>query len=250
MYEKTEGIVLREIEYKDADKLLTVLTREHGKITLKARGVRSGRSRSKAACQLLTFSEFTVSEKQGKYVITEATPKEMFPELRADLELLYLASYFAQVTDAVAQEEDASPELLSLLLNALYALAKLKKPQKMIKAVFELRLACIAGFMPDLRGCAVCGNVQPNRFNITQGLLQCAACRSDATDGIRMPVSAGSLAAMRYIAAADPKRLFSFTLSESALRELNDLTESYLTMRLERGFFTLDLYKSLFIEEK
>ena len=137
MYEKTEGIVLREIEYKDADKLLTVLTREHGKITLKARGVRSGRSRSKAACQLLTFSEFTVSEKQGKYVITEATPKEMFPELRADLELLYLASYFAQVTDAVAQEEDASPELLSLLLNALYALAKLKKPQKIIKAVFE-----------------------------------------------------------------------------------------------------------------
>ena len=104
MYEKTEGIVLRETEYKDADKLLTVLTREHGKMTLRARGVKSGRSRSKAACQLLTFSEFTVSEKQGRYTVTEAVAKEMFPELREDIELLYLASYFAQVTDAVAQE--------------------------------------------------------------------------------------------------------------------------------------------------
>ena len=247
MYEKTEGIVLRETEYKDSDKLLTVLTREHGKLTLRARGVKSGRSWSRAACQLLTYSEFTVSEKQGKYTITEAAAKEMFPELREDIELLYLASYFAQVTDAVAQEEDAAPELLSLLLNALYALAKLKKSQKLVKAVFELRLACIAGFLPDLRGCAVCGNPNPNRFNVTQGILQCAECRNDATDGIRMPVSEGSLAAMRYIASADPKRLFAFTLSDGALQGLNGLTESYLTMRLERGFFTLDLYKSLFL---
>ena len=247
MYEKTEGIVLRETEYKDADKLLTVLTREHGKITVKARGVKSGRSRSKAACQLLTYSEFTLLEKQGRYVITEAVPKEMFSELRTDIELLYLASYFAQVTEAVAQEEDASPELLSLLLNALYALAKLKKPQKLVKAVFELRLACITGFLPDLRGCAVCGNPSPDRFNITQGVLQCATCGNESTDGIRMPVSPGMLAAMRYIASADAKRLFSFTLSDTALTELNGLTESYLSMRLERGFFTLDLYKSLFL---
>lgn len=247
MYEKTEGIVLRETEYRDADKLLTVLTREHGKITVKARGVKSGRSRSKAACQLLTYSEFTLLEKQGRYVITEAVPKEMFSELRTDIELLYLASYFAQVTEAVAQEEDASPELLSLLLNALYALAKLKKPQKLVKAVFELRLACIAGFLPDLRGCAVCGNPSPDRFNITQGVLQCASCGNESTAGIRMPVSPGTLEAMRYIASADAKRLFSFTLSDTALTELNGLTESYLSMRLERGFFTLDLYKSLFL---
>lgn len=247
MYEKTEGIVLRETEYKDADKLLTVLTREHGKITVKARGVKSGRSRSKAACQLLTYSEFTLLEKQGRYVITEAVPKEMFSELRTDIELLYLASYFAQVTEAVAQEEDASPELLSLLLNALYALAKLKKPQKLVKAVFELRLACIAGFLPDLRGCAVCGSPSPDRFNITQGVLQCASCGNESTAGIRMPVSPGTLEAMRYIASADAKRLFSFTLSDTALTELNGLTESYLSMRLERGFFTLDLYKSLFL---
>ena len=65
-----------------------------------------------------------------------------------------------------------------------------------------------------------------------------------------MPVGAGTLAAMRFIAVGDPKRLFSFKLSDPSLRELNDIAESYLTMRLERGFYTLDLYKSLFLEEK
>ncbi len=247
MYIKTNGIVLREIEYKDSDKLLTVLTQELGKRTFRARGVKSSRSRLKSACQLLAYSEFTVLETHDRYVITEAVTREMFPELRENIELLSLASYFVQLTDAVAQEGDEATELLSLLLNALYALAKLKRPQALVKAVFELRLACISGFLPDLRGCAVCGREDSDRFNITQGVLQCSGCSSGELEGIRMPVSAGTLAAMRFIAEGDPKRLFSFRLSEQSLRELNDITESYLSMRLERGFFTLDLYKSLFI---
>ena len=247
MYIKTNGIVLREVEYKDNDKLLTVLTQELGKRTFRARGVKSSRSRMRSACQLLAYSEFTVLETRDRYVITEAVTKEMFPELRTDIELLYLASYFVQLTDAVAQEGDEMPELLSLLLNALYALAKLKRPQALVKAVFELRLACISGFLPDLRGCAVCGREDSDRFNITQGVLQCATCQSPELEGIRMPVGPGTLAAMRFIAAGDPKRLFSFQLSEASLRELNSITESYLTMRLERGFYTLDSYKSLFL---
>lgn len=247
MYMKTEGIVLREVEYQDADKLLTVLTREYGKLTVRVHGAKSARSRHKTACQLLAYSEYTLLQRQERYVLTEATCIEMFAQLRNDLELLSLASYFAQVTEAVAQEDDPLPELLSLLLNALYALSRLKLPQATVKAVFELRLACISGFLPDLRGCAVCGKPDCDRFNITQGVLQCAACTSAATDGIRMPVSAGTLAALRYIASAEPKKLFSFRLSEASLRELNGIAESYLLMRLERGFSTLDFYKSLFI---
>lgn len=249
MYIKTEGIVLRQTEYKDNDKLLTVLTKELGKITVKARGAKSGRSKLKASCQIMAFSEFTLLEYQGRYVLTEAVTKELFSNLQTDLELLYLASYFLQVTECAAPEEDPSEELLSLLLNSLYALSKLKKPQKLVKAVFELRLCCIAGFQPDLRGCMVCGNLQPDRFNITQGALQCAACRNESTDGIRMPVSTGTLSALRYICFADAKKLFSFILSDDAMLELCNIAESYLCVRLERGFYTLDFYKSLFFEE-
>lgn len=250
MYEKTNGIVLRETDYKDKDKILTLLTAEHGKITVKARGVKGTHSKSKAACQLLAYSEFNLYEQQGRYTATETVTREIFPELRNDIELLSLASYFAQVADVVAQENDPAPELLSLLLNALYALAKLKKPQRLVKAVFELRIACISGFLPDLRGCALCGNTAPDRFNISQGFLQCATCNSEEARGIRMPIGTGTLQAMRYICSCDSRKLFSFQLGEVSVRELAQITESYLSMRLERGFYTLDFYKSLFFEEQ
>ena len=72
MYLKTEGLVLRETEYLDAYKLLTVLTKDHGLLTFRARGVRSKSSRLKSGCQLLAYSEFTVFESHGKYRIYEA----------------------------------------------------------------------------------------------------------------------------------------------------------------------------------
>ena len=141
MYIKTDGIVLREVAYQDSDKLLTVLTREYGKLTVRARGVRSSRSRSKAACQLLAYSEFTLLERGGRYVVTEATAKEMFPELRNDLELLSLASYFAQAADVLSPEGEENPPFVSLLLNALYALGRLGLPQKLVKRN-DLNLSC------------------------------------------------------------------------------------------------------------
>ena len=247
MYIKTNGIVLRETEYKDADKLLTVLTQERGKLTVRAHGVKSARSKLRPACQLLAYSEFTLLERGERFVVTEATLLELFPELQTDIELLALASYFVQITETVAQEEDPLPELLSLLLNALYALARLHLPQNLVKAVFELRLCCIAGFAPDLRGCCVCGRADCDRFNISQGTLQCASCRSEGMGDIRMPLSPGGLAALRYVAGAPAKKLFSFRVSDGALRELAQLAEGYLCMRLERGFYTLDFYKSLFL---
>ncbi|MDR0890110.1 MAG: DNA repair protein RecO [Oscillospiraceae bacterium] len=248
MHLKTQAIVLRETQYNDNDKLLTILTRHYGKMTVKARGVKSRASKLKASCQLLAFSEFTLLEHRDRYIITEADTIAMFSELRSDLELLSLASYFSQVTELLSQEDDPDPALLSLLLCALHALCRNKQPQSLIKAGFELRLACLAGYLPDLRGCAVCGKRDADRFNITRGALECASCAAE--QGIRLPLSAGTLEAMRYVCAAPIEKLFSFRLSAASLAELSGIAEAYLCTRLERGFYTLDFYKSLFITEK
>ena len=231
MYLKTQGLVLREVAYKDTDKLLTVLTRDYGKMTLKARGVRRSGSPLKASCQLLACGEFTIFEYRGMSTINEAQTVELFPELRTDLEVL-------------SQEDDPNPALLSLTLNALYALGKLRKPQGLVKAVFELRAACLAGYTPDLEGCRSCGNPEPDRFDLEGGCLECAHCRSG--DGTFVAVTPGILAAMRHVAACPASRLFSFCLGEETLRAFGSLTERYLSTQLERGFSTLDFYKSLF----
>lgn len=246
MYFTTDGVVLRETAYRDADKLLTVLTSDRGQLTLRARGVRSGRSKLKPSCQLLAYSEFTVFENRGKMVVNEAEPKRLFVSLRTDLELLSLSSYFAQMAELLSQEDCPSPRLLQLLLQSFYALDTLKRPQTLVKAVFELRAACLSGYMPDLSGCAVCGNETPAYFNVSSGRLLCEGC-DDGSDGLRMPVTPGTLAAMRHI--VDGERPFSFRLGAENMRALSDLTETYLVTQLERGFSTLDFYKSL-IQDK
>ena len=247
MYMTIQAMVLRVTDYNDRDALLTLLTESTGKLTVKARGLRRKNSPLTATCQLLAYGEFTLFEYRGQFTINEAQSLELFTPLRRDLTKLALGTYFAQAAEVLSQEDSPNGELLSLVLNCLFALTKLKLPEKQIKAVFELRAACLSGYTPDLFGCHICGSQEPQRFDLSAGQLECGTCRSRESNGIRMPVTASILEAMRYICLCDPKRLFSFQLSETALDQLASLTEAYLCTQLERGFTTLDFYKSLWI---
>lgn len=247
MYMTIQAVVLRVTDYNDRDALLTLLTRSHGKLTVKARGLRRKNSPLIAPCQLLAYGEFTLFEYRGQYTVNEAHSLELFTPLRRDLTKLSLGTYFAQAAEVLSQEDLPSPELQSLLLNCLFALSKLDLPESQIKAVFELRAACLSGYTPDLFGCHICGNQNPERFDLSAGQLECAGCRSRESNGIRMPVTPSILEAMRYICLCDPKKLFSFQIGEETLQQLSALTEAYLTTQLERGFSTLDFYKSLLI---
>lgn len=248
MYLTIQGLVLRVTPYNDKDALLTVLSREHGKLTVKARGLYRKNSPLVAPCQLLAYGEFTLFEYRGYYTINEAHSIELFHNLRKDLQKLALGTYFAQVADVVSQEDMPSAELQTLVLNCLYALDKLSIPEKLVKTVFELRCACLAGYMPNLTGCYSCGNPLPDRFNIGEGRLECGACRSADSDGLRMPVTPGVLDAMRYICYCDPKKLFAFRTGETSVDGLSQLSEAYLATQLERGFSTLDFYKTLLLQ--
>ena len=245
MYQNVQALVLRVTEYGEYDGILTLLTPQYGKITAKARGLRRKKSPLIAQCQLLAYAEFTLFEQRGIYVITEATTIDLFHELRRDLTRLSLGTYFAQAAEVICQEDLPNPELQSLVLNCLFALSKLGENEAKVKAVFELRAACIAGYYPDLSGCQSCGNDFPDRFDLSAGMLECTSCRSMESGGIRMPLEPGILQAMRYITECDSRRLFAFFLPQEGLEKLTSVTEAYLTTQLERGFSTLDFYKSL-----
>jgi len=247
MHITTKALVLRGVDYKESDKILTLFTAEMGKITASARGCRKKGSPIAAGCQLLCWSEMVLYEYQGRWLVKEAVTEREFRGVREDLEKLALACYLSEVTETLALDEMPGPELLSLILNSLHALEKLNKPHPLVKAAFELKAMCLAGYEPLLDGCSVCGEeiAQDPRFHLREGVLHCAPCRGELGEGISMPLDDGALQAMRHVAWGDPKRLFSVALSEDSLKKFADVSEAYLHTQLERGFHTLDFYKSI-----
>ena len=171
---------------------------------------------------------------------------EIFNGLRKDLLKLSLGTYFAQVTEIISQEDIPNPELLSTLLNCLYMLSTKDISLSLVKAVFELRVACIAGYTPDLNACG-CGSGTTELFDVSEGCVVCVRCAKYRESGIRMPVAPGVLESMRYISMCESKRLFSFKIGNETADELSQVTEVYLATQLERCFSTLDFYKTLLI---
>ncbi len=244
----TRGLVLREVNYKESDKILTVLAEGQGKRTVKAAGCRRKNSGVSAASQLLVYSEMTWFDYQGRLTLKEADTLCEFRGVREDLSKLALGSYFAECAEAVSEEGNDTPGLLSLVLNSLYALDKLHRPLELVKAAFEVKLCCLAGYEPLLDACAVCGRPEPEdpRLNLSEGVLHCEGCRGELEDvGISLPLDTAALAALRYVVYGDPKRLFSFRLEGESMDRFAGAAEGFLLTQLERGFRTLDFYKGL-----
>lgn len=174
----TQGLVLREVNYKESDKILTVLTQDMGKLTISARGSRKKGGGISAAAQMLVWSEMTLYEYRQRWSLKEAVTNREFRGVREDLESYALACYFAEIIDQLAPEQLPVPELLALILNALYALENLDRPPALIKAAFELRAMCLAGYEPMVDCCAICGNPNPSQpcFHLREGVLHCKTC--------------------------------------------------------------------------
>ena len=244
MFKTVNALVLREVRYKEADRILTILTDTDGKLTVKARGALRKSSKTAAATQLLTYSEMTLFGNRGRWTVNEATVKEPFAGLREEMERLALGAYFAECMDAFGVEEQPEPELLQLGLNSLYALSRGLGSQEKIKAAFELRLMCLTGYTPELTACAVCGK-EPEEpvLSLEQGRVCCRSCAHQM--GERAELGSNALEAMRYICAAPPKQMLRFELGEDAVLRLSDASERYLLRRAERGFSALDYWKKI-----
>ncbi len=244
MFQTLNALVLREVRYKEADRILTLLTDTEGKLTVKARGALRKSSRTAAATQQLTYSEMTLFGNKGRWTVNEASVREAFSGLREDMERFSLGAYFAECMEAFSVEDQPESELLQLGLNSLYALSRGLYPQEKIKAAFELRLMCLSGYAPELGHCAGCGKEPEDPvLSLDRGQVCCGNC--GFVMGERAALGSGALDAARHICAATPKQFLSFQVGEEALLRLSDTAERYLLRRAERGFSTLDYWKRI-----
>lgn len=245
MFKTVNALVLREVRYKEADRILTLLTDTDGKITVKARGALRKSSKTAAATQQLTYSEMTLFGNLGRWTVNEATVKEGFDGLRTDIGSFALGCYFAECADALSVEDQPDAPLMQLALNCLYALSRGMYTPEHIKATFELRLMCLAGYTPELSHCAVCGEEEPGDpvLMLERGCVCCRRCAPGAGQTVKLDTA--SLNAMRHICSVSPKQILSFSLEGECAKRLSAAAEEYLLLHTERRFPTLDYWKNV-----
>lgn len=239
----TDGLIIRETQTGEADRLVTVLTRDMGVIKAFVRGARKVKSRSLSSTQLLGYSRFSIYMNRDVYTIDEAEPIEVFFAIRNDFARTSLAMYFCELICELAPAGTDSAEILSLALNTLYLLSNNKLPIHQLKAVFELRLLSLTGYLPNLIGCCECAQYSDETmfFDVQFSQLYCRKCQHPSH---AVELSIGVVTAMRHICLSDPHKIFSFTLSNAGMKSLSDISERYLLATTQRRFKSLELYKS------
>ncbi len=250
-----DGIVLKEVLYNDNDKILTILTSQRGIISVSAKGVKSIKSKNSSAVQLFCYSEFEILKYKNRYVLKTANLKDGFYGIRENVEKYALACYFSEITCSFATSENDETDVLRLLLNSLFVLAKDDtKPLWLIKSAFELKLCCICGFAPQFDYCASCGaktmDSSPKNiyFTFNDSEIICEDCflkKEDgkSTDCVKLPMPA--VIAVRYVIGCPINRLTSFTLSDESAPKFCEFCEKYLLYTAERSFESLKFYYSI-----
>ncbi len=263
MLETVKGIVLRETPIGDYDKIMTVLTREHGKISVYATGAKRLKSPLFAAAQLFSYAEYTISKGKSSYYMRAGDLIESFYRVREDLVGIALATYIADIAADVAIEDEPEEALMRLVLNSFHAIAMRQKPYEQIKGVFELRAASIAGFLPDLVACTGCGSAEGETryFDVASGNFRCEECfsassalaeafarRQNENEGIYaenrliLVLSPSVFAGMRYAIYSKVERMLSFELKDEALMEFASVAEKYILCHMDRRYDTLEFY--------
>lgn len=241
----TEALVIRESNVGENDRLVTLLTRDMGVIRAFAAGAKSIKSKKGAATGLLAYSSFTVLKKNDTYRIYEASPIKIFFGAGNDIVRLSLSQYFCELSSVLVPRDTDSEEFLRLILNSLHFLIFAGRYPPLIKAITELRLACLSGYTPNLVACDGCGKFEDELmyFILNDGRLLCTDCRKAGEYPITLDPT--MLSAMRHIVYSQFGSLYSFDIPNDAADRLSVLTEKYITIQTDHHFPTLDFYNSM-----
>ncbi len=232
---KTKGIVLAQSNMGDNDKMITLLTPDLGKIGCAAKGARRPKSALMAGTQFLCFGEFLIYKGVSSYNINSAEPMEIFYNIRLDIDKLKYASQVAKIVNDVTDENQNTYRILQLTLNTIYMISESDKDLELILSIFKLRLLSIIGFRPVVEKCVNCGKQEElNYFSLKDNGLKCKSCGK--IDKGAICLSDSTVKAIKYIIWAEPKKIFSFDLSDENKQELRILTKTYLNKCLEKEF--------------
>lgn len=238
------GMVLNVMPIGDYDKRVTLLTKERGKITAFARGARRQNSPLLAAANPFSFGEFEVFEGRSSYTLSKATIENYFETVQRDLEATYYGCYFLEFADYFCQENNDEREMLRLLYQSLKALSSSAFDNRLVRVVFELKAMAVNGQGPNVFSCIACGKKEGlSSFSVKRGGTLCASCAGSGAskDDTLYQAEGSTLYTMQYVIASTIEKLYTFTVSEKVLAELQKLMREYMNAYLGHSFQALKI---------
>ena len=200
-----------------------------------AKGARRPKSLLMAATQFLCFGDFLLYKGSNTYSINSCEVIEAFYNIRTDLDKLKYAACFTKIINDVTTENQNTYRILQLYLNTLYLISETDKDLKQIASVFKIRLLSIIGYRPIIDECKSCKTKENiNYFSFKDSSLKCSKCAKQDKGAIE--ISETTRDAIRYIILADPKRIFSFDVTEESIKELEIVSKIYLEEKLEKKY--------------
>lgn len=244
-YVNYKGIVIREVNTGEADKIITVLTAEEGKISVAAKNARRAKSSLSSGSQLFAYSDYMLFKGKELYNMSSCEVIEPNYEIRNDIVKLTYCSHILELVSDNVQEGEPSEEVLRLLLNTLYVISKTNRPLNLVTRVFELRLMSLLGYEPHVINCVNCGKAQDEDmfFEFDSSGIVCRDCLNLKARYIA--VLPGTVKALKYIMYINPQKLFNFSLSEESIKELGEISKRYIKEHLGKEYKKLDYLKQL-----
>lgn len=253
MKNQLRGIIIREADYGENDKIINILTDREGIVSAIVKRAKNVKCNKGSIVQCFSYCHFSFYVGKNGYIVDDFEILELFWNIRNNLYNLSLAQYFSQLCFAFSPDSNSSGELLRLFLNVLFYVANGKKSLSVLKVIFEIRGCTICGYMPNLIGCVRCKSYdcKDMYFSVGDGILVCGKClkklrNEEYRNFVGYKLSPAVFKALRYIVYSEFDKLFGFNISESFEKELEYISEKYIYYHIGSGFKALDFYKSLF----
>ncbi len=213
---KVKGIVIKEVTYKENDKIITLITDSLGKISCIARGAKKTNSPLLAGTQYLVYSDFVLYKSKNFYYVNSVESINTFYKLRVDFDKLDSIFQITRILNSVTDENQDTSDILKLFVNTIYIIDKTesKEKVKIIIATFKIKLFQFLGFTPRIDECVNCRKKLEEDvcyYDYVNNNFYCSNCLNE--DKRRyIKLSKATVTAIKYVILSNVNKIFSFEL--------------------------------------
>ena len=243
---QADAIVLRRLDYGDADRILTLLTREHGKLAAIAKGARRSKARNGSSLDLFGRSRMMLAKGRNLDVVAQVERRGDVRHIAGDLRRTAYAGLVSEIADKVLEDRHPVDDVFELVAGTLDRLNDVNRSARVDAAWFVMRMLDVLGYQPQLFDCAGCSQPLPEVdawFSPLLGGVLCSRC--GAHDQAGSPVSVNSLKVLRVMASDQGELFDRLRLPAPVLEQVEQALQAQLEYHLDRRLKSIEFIRSL-----